>query len=376
MGTVTRANIRLSIADGAAFIDFSADDVLTSYVGFKLTLTDSAGKKLIGYIKSIGNGETYGAELLSNTGFDANTTGWGGTRCTIESVSGGDSGNALELTATGVSAQSAYQTIGSSAAQAGKLIRFGGKVKSGTSGNESFYFGMYPGAGSNLTHNGGTSSGSWAEYYAYGVGAATGTATFQCAKNSATLATMLFDTVSAKQVLTPSTTGVTIVSTPAGDTYNWLSEESGFNRNDTSYTYALSAMFGLVVSGNDNTLSYGLVDGQDTPDMGGILVTGTGNTIRNYTVVRCPGGAFRFDESAVLINSIGVSDGQDIVIAAGKTVTATANLFSDAGPGGDGVYSDSESTTLWSTNPEFVDSAGGDFRLKRTSPAIDTGVEE
>ena len=51
-----------------------------------------------------------------------------------------------------------------------------------------------------------------------------------------------FDEVSFKQVLTPSTTGVTIVSAYGGSTYNWTSEESGFNRNDASgYTYDIEA---------------------------------------------------------------------------------------------------------------------------------------
>ena len=49
---------------------------------------------------------------------------------------------------------------------------------------------------------------------------------------------MLFDEASLKQVLTPSATGVTIVSAAGGSTYNWTYEQSGFNRNDSSgYTY-------------------------------------------------------------------------------------------------------------------------------------------
>lgn len=41
-----------------------------------------------------------------------------------------------------------------------------------------------------------------------------------------------------KQVLTPSATGATIVSEAGGTTYNWTSQESGFDYNDASnYTY-------------------------------------------------------------------------------------------------------------------------------------------
>lgn len=64
-------------------------------------------------------------------------------------------------------------------------------------------------------------------------------------KYGTTIGTMLFDTVSFKQVLTPSATGVTITSTPNGTTYNWTSIESGFNYNDASgYTYTIESVGG------------------------------------------------------------------------------------------------------------------------------------
>ena len=73
-GTVSLANIRLSLVDGAAFVDFSAAGTL-NYLNGKLTLTDSAGKKAIGYIKSAGTGETLDTETVSDPGFD-NATDW------------------------------------------------------------------------------------------------------------------------------------------------------------------------------------------------------------------------------------------------------------------------------------------------------------
>jgi hypothetical protein len=52
--------------------------------------------------------------------------------------------------------------------------------------------------------------------------------------------TTLYDTASVTQVLTPSTTGVTIVSSSGGSSYNWTSEQSGFNRDDSGgYTYSI-----------------------------------------------------------------------------------------------------------------------------------------
>ena len=62
-GSVTRANMKISAIDGTAFVDFSAADVLTNYLGGKLTITDSAGKKITGYIKAAGTGEMLSDEL-------------------------------------------------------------------------------------------------------------------------------------------------------------------------------------------------------------------------------------------------------------------------------------------------------------------------
>lgn len=55
-GTVYPGNMKLSLADNYAFVDFSSNNLLTGYIGKKLTLTDQAGKKAIGYIKSAGTG--------------------------------------------------------------------------------------------------------------------------------------------------------------------------------------------------------------------------------------------------------------------------------------------------------------------------------
>jgi hypothetical protein len=52
--------------------------------------------------------------------------------------------------------------------------------------------------------------------------------------------TVDLDNVSYKRILTPSATGVTIVSTRGGSTQSWASQESGFNYNDASgYTYVI-----------------------------------------------------------------------------------------------------------------------------------------
>ena len=97
-GSVSLANSKLSLSNGTAFVDFSAADVLTDYIGKRIVITDSAGKKAVGYIKAAGTGETLGDELATNGGFDSDTTGWRPQSCTIDSVAGGQSGNCLQIT--------------------------------------------------------------------------------------------------------------------------------------------------------------------------------------------------------------------------------------------------------------------------------------
>ena len=54
--------------------------------------------------------------------------------------------------------------------------------------------------------------------------------------------------VSFRQLVSPSTTGVTITSTADGSTFNWATKEEGFNYNDASgYTYQLERERSLLV---------------------------------------------------------------------------------------------------------------------------------
>lgn len=245
-GSVTRANSRLSLVDGTAFVDFSAADVLTDYIGKRIVITDSAGKKAVGYIKAAGTGETLGDELATNGGFDSDTTGWSiGNSALLASVAGGESGNCLQITENG--AASPYASKGMSVVQ-GALYKSNYSVKQGTS---STYRGYITGTSIYETYPlivDRTSTSEWvAQGPWYRVPIGTGTAWFillnMAAQGSGL--THLFDSATFKQVLTPSATGVTITSTPNGTTYNWTSIESGFNYNDASgYTYTIESVGG------------------------------------------------------------------------------------------------------------------------------------
>lgn len=254
MASVTQANMRLSIVNGTAFVDFSAADTLTPYLGARLTISDSAGKKLVGYIKAAGEGETYGSELLPNTAFDNTTSVVEFWHVTVASVAGGQSGNCLQVTSAGGDGQA--QEVPSSLVS-GRLYKLTGYLKNGGDWpvmklalNGSPY--------TNWVMLGNESLPSWTLRTGYGVATTTEASASVFFVGYTDGQTSLYDEVSLKQVTAPSSTGVTIVSTPDGTTYSWASEESGFNRNDSSgYTYDI----GYVPADDMGVYDYVLQEG-------------------------------------------------------------------------------------------------------------------
>ena len=58
--------MRLSIVNGTAFVDFSEVDALTPYIGRKIKIYDSAGKKLLALLRKQERGETLGIRITAN----------------------------------------------------------------------------------------------------------------------------------------------------------------------------------------------------------------------------------------------------------------------------------------------------------------------
>ncbi len=153
---------------------------------------------------SQGTLENVGADLASNGGFTADTTGWTPDLAALASIAGGQSGNCLELTRSSWSIQTARTAL--TGLTIGKLYRMTVYVKSGTSGNEPFNISVLDASGATrygLTS--GVSSGSWVSYSVTITAPAT-TAMLSLEKNTATAGTMLFDSVSFYEV-TPGCVG-------------------------------------------------------------------------------------------------------------------------------------------------------------------------
>ncbi len=182
---------------------------------------------------------TVGSDLITNGGFDTDTTGWTAYQSTLASIAGGQAGNCLELTRSSGTSQIAYQ--GGLTLVQGKLYRCQVYVKSGTSGNEAFIISsgaVVPEAGNLLLIDAlgggyllidgtgakllidepaavgssiysksktGTSSASWVQQSLIFM-AETAMDTIALTKNTATAGTMLFDTVTLYNV-TQSMTG-------------------------------------------------------------------------------------------------------------------------------------------------------------------------
>ena len=235
-GSVIQPNMRLSLIDGAAFSDFSGISLLTPYLGAKLILMDHTGKQAIGYIKAAGSGETYGSELLPNPSLET-VASINPYQSTVLAVGGGQSGNALQVT-TVTPSGSASQPF---TASPGMLVLQSAYVKLGTAPYITFYI-QDTSTYTVYAYMYWFYDTSWAKHASYftAVSGLTGYQQTYGNESESVGQTGLFDPASVKQVLTPSTTGVTIVSIAGGSTQNWASIDASFNYNDSSgYTYTL-----------------------------------------------------------------------------------------------------------------------------------------
>lgn len=238
----------------------------------KIILKDSANKEAIGWFKLAGTSKTYDTTLILNGTVWTGATGatppidWTvGVDGTFTIFNGGTAPHdvclKLEVDATPHATPYIYQAV---TTIIGTAYKFSFDFKKGTAISGEVGIGTTATGGeyqkfSTLT------DAAWATHVLNFT--ATSTTTYIYLKNnSSTIGeTCLFDTVALTQILTPATTGATIVSTDGGSTRNWTSIDGSFNYNDASgYTFEIFDY--LNVSASTGTISLAnivisLVDG-------------------------------------------------------------------------------------------------------------------
>lgn len=236
MAIISRQDTKLSTINGAAFVDFGDAMLFASDIGKRslLTIKDSAGKAITGYIKAAGTGETLGAELL---------TEW---------VNGGAGYDFETLTSSGVNITSAINSEAwgfgynvPSAFTWGWLLKLAATLTLNSGIAPRFSTGTGAGDAGGDVNLPQTQLHSGANTLLYTIGDAA--YNYLWLGNEAGQFSNFACTISQKRILTPSETGVTITSTQDGATYNWASQEAGFNYNDPAgYSY-----FGVEARGGN-----------------------------------------------------------------------------------------------------------------------------
>jgi hypothetical protein len=240
-GIVTQANMKISAVDGGAtasggaFIDFSASDILTTKLGHLVRIKDSSNRVIQGYIKAAGSGETLDATNLvtewTNVNYDTFTSvASPDIAAAVYTTSGTQTGTSNSMVTT---AGKLYKLVATWTNVAGEA-----PTLTGTNG----FVTTILGAGANNI------------YFT-----ATGTSVVLTVTNTA--AASWGCTFVLKQVTVPANTGVTIVSTKGGATYNFAQKNSAFNYNDASgYTYEILKTPAVVVASGSISAGAALLD--------------------------------------------------------------------------------------------------------------------
>jgi hypothetical protein len=207
-GSVSAANFKVSLVDGTAFVDFNSAGVFDSYIGCKLTITDTTGgDKISGIIGAMGDGEDLGANLLLGWNL---TSGW--------STVAGSSITDADTWATSIGNKFIFKA---NTLLIGALYKatYAGTASAGTS---------WIADGADLTH--------YIQINA-GAGYFTNPSNVAFLLKNTLAATTDVTTLECQQVTGPSATGCTILAAPGG-AQNWTSKSASFMVNE-AITYTI-----------------------------------------------------------------------------------------------------------------------------------------
>lgn len=237
--SLTTQTMNLSTVNGTAFITNPLTD-LRPYLGYKATIT-AGGKTLVGWIKAAGTGETYGTDVLPSgqAASDARAEG--------NSIAGYYNCGTLNTWESSVVSPlvGSYNVhvIADTNEWCQINKQFGDAVVNGAiyrnthaikviSGSVKWYL-VWPSI--YITYN----NQSYIQYAYYRTMIDTSiTVNIVWANENGT--EFYIDNTSYQQVLTPSATGVTVVSEKGGTTYNWASND-GIDPNSASFTVVITA---------------------------------------------------------------------------------------------------------------------------------------
>jgi hypothetical protein len=214
-----------------------------------IEIYDSSNSMVKGVLKAVGTSEGLGATLnVSNCANSA--SGYD----TLDGAS--PSGFRAIKTQTAATARAG--TVDELAVTSGWLLKsvFNATLTSGSAPLNSLladFGGTIIGKG-----NVSTTSGS---NIRYDVVTSTTTGVFQFANTMSDVANFTIADLVMARVLTPSSSGATIVSAKQGSTYNWTVKNSAFSFNQSSYFVVIKAIRGeVVVASGDITAGNALID--------------------------------------------------------------------------------------------------------------------
>jgi hypothetical protein len=328
--TASKTDLRISSVNGTAFLDFTADPgIPDSAAGQYFQITDVAGKKLSGYLKARGTGETYldiiggtDPSLLNGNFASAEPPGVVWTRgvgWTIASGAATDSGGGGSLSIN-------------TGTYTGKLFRSKFDVVALTSGSIA-------------ARLAGTASGTFrtalgTNLIDYLTGTA-GTSGFAFISEGSVLS---IDNASWQQALTPSSYGWTLTNTPGGSTYN-VNVETGFAFNSAS-AYIVTVYQSESIQVNNPIIAHG-------------------TTTAGVMKISAVDGVAFIDPSSDVVASAAflaaVKHNDKIVI---RSKTNGAEIFGYAKAAGAGETLDVERLTTWVNNGntyETFTSSGSDI---------------
>jgi len=235
IATLTPVTMKLSTADGVAFIAKCSANLAASYVNRLIEIIDSGGKKAQAWIKAAGGGETMGDAIIVNGDMESGsppsswTAGGDATLSRRTSTPDPHGGAASLRIATTDYSGTAYQT---QSVTAGILIATKGFIDGDSCEiitNESHQ----------ITSGGG--DGTWWGSASYAYVTHTTSSLTVTAQKTAGTKNFCVDDIEVKQVTAPANSGannygVTLVNSKAGTTYNFISVQSGFNPKSANFT--------------------------------------------------------------------------------------------------------------------------------------------